>query len=187
MIRRVFFIFLLLMSAFQFTRPAKAGDQQLEQKLRAAFEAGRLKGLHNVLVRLDGKVLAEVSFPGEDQRWGRPIGVQKHGPNNLHDMRSITKSVVALLYGIALSEGIVPSVDKSLIAQFPEYPDPVADPERRKITIGDTLSMQMGTRWDENLPYTDPANSEIAMERAKDRYRFVLEQPMAAKPGTRWN
>jgi hypothetical protein len=30
--------------------------------------------------------------------------------------------------------------------------------------------------WREDLPYDSPANAEIAMERAPDRYRYVLER-----------
>lgn len=44
----------------------------------------------------------------------------------------------------------------------------------------------MGLEWDEERPYTDPANSEIAMERASDRYRFILDRPIVAEPGGRW-
>jgi CubicO group peptidase (beta-lactamase class C family) len=46
--------------------------------------------------------------------------------------------------------------------------------------------MTLGTEWDEQRPYTDPANSEIAMEAAADRYRFVLDRPVIAEPGKRW-
>jgi CubicO group peptidase (beta-lactamase class C family) len=46
--------------------------------------------------------------------------------------------------------------------------------------------MTLGTEWNEDLPYTDPANSEIAMERSWDRYRFILDQPIVAEPGERW-
>ena len=46
--------------------------------------------------------------------------------------------------------------------------------------------MTMGLQWDEDLPYSDPRNSEIAMERSSDRYRYVLEQPIVAPPGERW-
>jgi CubicO group peptidase (beta-lactamase class C family) len=54
------------------------------------------------------------------------------------------------------------------------------------MTIAHALSMTLGTEWDETLPYTDPRNSEIAMEMAKDRYRFVLDRPIVAEPGSRW-
>ena len=47
--------------------------------------------------------------------------------------------------------------------------------------------MTMGTDWDEStIPYTDPANSEIAMEFAPDRYRYVLERRVVEEPGRRW-
>jgi hypothetical protein len=37
--------------------------------------------------------------------------------------------------------------------------------------------MTMGTDWDElSVPYSDPTNSEIAMDMAPDRYRFVLKR-----------
>ena len=46
--------------------------------------------------------------------------------------------------------------------------------------------MKMGTEWNEDLPYSDPKNSEIAMEYAEDRYRFVLDRPMVNEPGDWW-
>jgi len=48
------------------------------------------------------------------------------------------------------------------------------------------LSMQMATEWSEDLPYTDPRNSEIAMEMAADRYRYFLDRPMVGEPGGGW-
>jgi CubicO group peptidase (beta-lactamase class C family) len=95
--------------------------------------------------------------------------------------------VVCLVYGIALAQGKVPAPDAGLMAQFPQYADLAADPARRRITIGHVLSMTMGTQWDElSIPYTNPANSEIAMENAPDRYRFILDRPVAGEPGLRW-
>ena len=45
----------------------------------------------------------------------------------------------------------------------------------------------MGTDWDElSIPYTNPANSEIAMDHAPDSFRFVLERPYVELPGERW-
>jgi CubicO group peptidase (beta-lactamase class C family) len=46
--------------------------------------------------------------------------------------------------------------------------------------------MRMGTEWSEDLPYTDPRNSEIAMEMATDRYRFALDRPLIGEPGLEW-
>ena len=165
---------------------AAEGDSTLNGRLKDAFDSGKLEGLHSTLVFHRGEILAEAYFPGKDQRWGEPLGERDHGPNTLHDLRSVTKSIVGLLYGIALAEGKVPPVDARLIAQFPEYTDLSVDPRRGAIRIGDALSMRMGTEWNEDLPYTDPRNSEIAMELSKDRYRFVLDRAMVAVPGQQW-
>ncbi len=158
----------------------------LNDGITTAHEDGALPGLHAVLVRYGEETLAEVYFSGRDERWGQTLGVRDHGPETLHDIRSVTKSVVGLLYGIALSEGKVPPPDAPLIAQFPDYSDLLGDPQRGGITVGHALSMKMGTEWSEDLPYTDPRNSEIAMELAEDRYRFALDRPMISDPGDYW-
>lgn len=137
--------------------------QTLEENLRSGFEAGQLPGLHGAIVDFRGERLAEVYFPGEDERWGSKIGVVNHEAHSLHDLRSVTKSVVGLLYGIALSEGQVLGPDQPLYDQFPGYRDLMEEPGRDRILIGHALSMQMGLEWNEDLPYSDPRNSEIAM------------------------
>jgi len=179
---------LALAVGFFIANPAalSARNLDLERNIKSAFEAGELSGLHSVLVMRKGEVFAEVYLEGPDENWGRPLGNRQHGPATLHDLRSVTKSIVGLLYGIALSEGLVPEVDECLVCQFPEYQDLAADSERRKILIHHALSMRMGTKWNEDLPYTNPENSEIAMELAEDRYRFVLDRPMIQEPGEGW-
>jgi CubicO group peptidase (beta-lactamase class C family) len=70
---------------------------------------------------------------------------------------------------------------------FPEYADLAADPARNRWTIYNALTMTMGTDWDElGVPYSDPTNSEIAMDTAPDRYRFILGAPVVMEPGRRW-
>ena len=47
--------------------------------------------------------------------------------------------------------------------------------------------MTMGTDWDESsIPYSNPANSEIAMDLAPDRFRYILERRVVMEPGKRW-
>ena len=84
-----------------------------------------LSGLHSVLIMKSDEILGEKHFPGKDLRWRVPIGNREPNANSLHDLLSITKSVVSLLYGVALSEGLVPDLDDRLVAQFPEYSDVV--------------------------------------------------------------
>ena len=161
-------------------------DTQLQSQIEQAHQAGQLDGLHGVLVIHKGEILAEQYFAGTDESWGQMLGVRTLTPTCLHDLRSVTKSVVSLLYGIALADGQVPGLDESLVEQFPDLSDLSADPERRKMTVRHALSMMMGTEWNEDFPYSDPRNSEIAMEMADDRYRFVLDRPLVDAPGEKW-
>ena len=134
-----------------------------------------------------GKLVLERYYRGEDEIWGRSIGTVAFDAQTRHDLRSVSKSIVGLLYGIALEAGQVPALDASVVEQFPQYPDLAADPARRAITVEHVLTMTTGMEWNEDLPYTDRRNSEVAMEYAEDRYRFVLEQPIVQPPGQDWD
>ena len=167
--------------------PADAGfAPDLGRKLAAGIESGLLRDLHAVLVGRAARLVLERYDEGPDENWGRPLGRVSFGPRTLHDLRSMTKSIVGLLYGIALDRGLVSAPDAPLLAQFPEYPDLGTDPQRARLKVEHALTMTLGMEWDESRPYTDPENSEIAMEAAPDRYRFILERPFVAKPGERW-
>lgn len=161
-------------------------DPALARKLLAGIEAGLIRDVHAVLVSRHGKLVLEHYREAPDESWGMPLGTVAFDALTLHDLRSVTKSVVGLLYGIALDRGLVPPPQAPLLAQFPDYPDLAADPARAGLTIGHALTMTLGLDWDEDRSYADPLNSEIAMENAPDRYRFVLEQAVLHAPGTHW-
>ena len=168
--------------------PAEAGFvPDLAERLAARLGDGGLPDIHSVLVARGGKLVLEHYGAGRDDAWGRDLGVVRFGPEVLHDVRSVSKSVVGLLYGIALGRGLVPGPEAGLLAQFPEYGDLAGDPGRAGITVRHALDMTMGTDWDEmSVPYSDPRNSEIAMEMAADRLRFVLGGRMVQAPGRGW-
>jgi len=173
--------------SWQTATPAQVGMQaSVLEGLDLAVRAGKLNNLHAVVVVRDGKLVFERYYAGSDERWTVPLGKVQFGPDVKHDLRSTSKGLVGLLYGIALSEGKVAAPDQLLLAQFPAYQDLQSDPLRRKIKIEHVLSMTFGTQWREDLPYTDPRNSEVAMYGAPNAARYVIEQPMAAEPGTRW-
>ncbi len=171
------------------TTPSEAGfAPDLEARLDKLIAEKRASGLHGVVIVRDGRLVLERYFEGEDNARGRPLGRVAFKPDTLHDMRSVSKGVVGLLYGIALAEGKVPPPEASLLASFPEYADLAAGAGRDRLTLHHVLTMTMGTDWDEtSVPYTSPANSEIAMDRAADRFRYVLERRVITEPGKRWN
>lgn len=161
-------------------------DTAIGRKLCAGVEAGLLPHLHAVLAERGGETVLESYGSGPDENWGRPIGDVRFDSETLHDLRSVSKSIVSLLYGIALERGEVPRLDTPILELFPDYPDLAGDPARQKLTVEHALTMTLGMEWDETRPYTDPENSEIAMEQAPDRYRYILERPIVAEPGSRW-
>jgi hypothetical protein len=64
-------------------------------------------------------------------------------------LRSASKNIVGLIYGIALADGKVPPPEAPLLASFPGYTDLAADPARNRWTIDNALTMTLGTDWDE--------------------------------------
>ena len=168
--------------------PEEAGFQaDLNDRLDMAREAGVLHNLHGVVAARGGRIFFERYFAGPDAARATPLGIVRFGPETLHDLRSVTKSIVGLLYGIAFSPGLAPPPESALLAAFPEYPDLASDPTRLRLTIAHALTMTLNLEWDElTLPYHDPRNSEVAMDAAPERYRFILERPLIGTPGERW-
>ncbi|WP_428492874.1 serine hydrolase domain-containing protein [Rhodopila sp.] len=170
------------------TDPEKAGfAPDLNDRFEIARQAGVLPNLHGVLAARGGQIFLERYLSGPDTARARPLGVLRFSPDLLHDLRSVTKSIVGLLYGIALAANHVPGPDANLLEQFPQYRDLAVDPARRHWTIAHALTMTLGTEWDETTrPYSDPRNSEIAMDNAADRIRYVLDRPIAAAAPQSW-
>ncbi len=167
--------------------PRASSATGMDDALDLGYRSGLLSDLHAVLASQNGRVVLEAYFSGEDQAWGTPLGSVSFGPSSLHDLRSVTKSIVSLLYGIALEREMVPPPQARLLDAFPEHADLASDPVRARWTISNAFNMRLGTEWNEALPYTDPANSEIQMENAPDRVRFVLDRAIVARPGTTWS
>lgn len=170
-------------------RPAFATSPKEDVALRLARaeQDGKVSGLHALLVSQRGKLVIEHYEPGADEALGRPLGTVAFAPDVLHDLRSVSKSVVGLLYGIALADGKVPPPEARLYDQFPEYADLASQPGRERLTLHHVLSMTLGLDWDElAIPYGNPGNAETAMEAAPDRFRFILERPIVGEPGVKW-
>lgn len=169
------------------TYRAAAASGDIDSLLAPLLRDGKVSGLHTLLAARGGRLLVERYWEGEDWNRGIPLGKVAFGPKVMHDLRSVSKSIVGMLYGIALADGKVPPPEAKLYAQFPEYADLAKEPGRDRFTIAHVLSMTLGTAWDEiTFPYSDPRNSEIQMDAAPDRYRFILDRPIVGEPGVKW-
>ncbi|GLQ55550.1 serine hydrolase domain-containing protein [Devosia nitrariae] len=159
----------------------------LPDQLDTALGGDFYDGVHSVVLARGGKLVYERYLSGDDEIFGLTKEGVVFSPERLHDIRSITKSVVGLLYGIALKDGLVPQLDTPLFRAFPEYPDLPRHPRRREILVSHALSMTMGLEWDEmSQPYGEFSNSENAMYRVSDSIRFALDRPISVTAGTVW-
>ncbi|AVA22881.1 MULTISPECIES: serine hydrolase [unclassified Rhizobium] len=158
------------------------------------FDADRLRGIgphfeawteanaHAILIARHGKLVYERYFTGEDRTWGTPLGRVAFHAGLKHDLRSITKSITSLLVGIAIENGWIDDLDTPVFSFFPDHAD-LRTPEKDRITLRHLLTMSAGLAWSEELPYSDPANSERRMMEAADPHRYVLEQNVARPAG----
>ncbi|WP_224245376.1 serine hydrolase domain-containing protein [Hyalangium gracile] len=102
--------------------------------------------------------------------------------DELHDLRSATKSFTSLLTGIALEQHLLPGVDTPILPLLQKYaPLENADERKERITVRRLLEMRTGLAcndWEEDSP-----GKEEKMYDSKDWVRFVLDLPMAEEPG----
>ena len=166
-------------------------QQGLDPKLICALgpSLAKLTGAdpHGVVVARNGVLVYEQYFDGDDMRGSTWIGIAPHDANTLHNMESITKSVIALLVGIAFDRGWLKDLDAPILSFFPEYGD-LRTPDKDRITLRHLLSMTSGLNWPERASSSfNPGNILRWGFVSPDPYRFVLERPIEAPPGTAWN
>ncbi len=98
---------------------------------RAVAQARSLERLNSLIVARDGEVVVAEAFRGRGL--GTPVNV-----------KSVSKSIVAALIGIAIDRGILEGPDQTIGALLDTRIPDEADPRVRDITLGNLLSMQAG-------------------------------------------
>ena len=105
---------------------------------------GTYPNIHSLLILKNGRLVYEKYFSGEDvERGKRNLGVVAHGIDTLHDMRSVTKSIVGMTVMIAHAQGKIKSLDQNVFEFFPEFAK-YADGDKKTITLKHLLSMSSG-------------------------------------------
>ncbi len=125
----------------------------------AAKAAAGLPRLHSLLVSQRGTLVLERYYRGTR-------------PTSAANIKSVSKSVLSALVGIAIERKLIPDV-KAPIASF--FPDRL-DAARRAITIEDLLTMRSG------LESTSIRNYG-AWVQSPDWVRYALRRPMIGPPG----
>ena len=138
-----------------------------------AVISGKFPGVHSVLIAKNGRLVSENYFEGF-----------RH--TTLHDLRSATPLVTALLTGIAIDQGLLPGVDTPVRPFFPEY-DSLQNPDPRKslITVRHLLTMTAGFACND-WSRTSLGN-EAKMLRGEDWVKLIWDLPLSFSPGEAWS
>ncbi len=142
--------------------------------------------IHSLLILKDNKLVYENYFAGYDEIIGKKLGYVEHSVDDLHDCRSISKSVTSACIGIAVKKGLIANIDEPVFSYFKQYQDKF-DVQKKKITIRHLLTMTSGLKWNEDISYRDPRNTELRMDMSSDPIGFILGRPMTSEPGSTWN
>lgn len=168
------------------SQPAAVGiDATIINKIDTAVGNGTFPNIHSVLIAKDNKLVYENYWKGKDEVWGNDAGIKDHTKDSLHDIRSVTKSIVSACFGILLQQGKIKSTSQKIFEFFPEYKKQDTG-LKSLLTIEHLLTMTSGLKWNEEVPYDNPENSEIQMIMSGHPAEYVLNQPMEMPPGKQW-
>ena len=161
----------LLLGAAPAVRPPSAPDPEAPalrlapaQREAILAQARSLPRLRSLLVATGGTLLEEHYFNGATRE-------------TRANLKSASKTLIAILVGIAIDRGHLAGVDQPIADFFPEDLGE-ADPIRRSITIEDLLTMRSGLETTSNRNYGRWVAS-------RHWVRHVLTRPMVDRPGGR--
>lgn len=130
----------------------------------ASARAASVDRLRSLLVVRHGRLAHERYFHGNNAE-------------TLADVRSITKTVVGALVGVAMAHGAIDGPDQPItdFLSTDEYP---VRAEHASITVGDLLTMSSGIDWTER-----GATGYLDWIQSSDRVAYLLERELVADPG----
>lgn len=151
----------LLVASLIFFATAVRGHEPVTLFPGLTDGASELERLHSLVIAVDGETVFSQSVRGP--------GTEK--PANI---KSLSKTVLSAVVGIAIDRGVFASVDQS-IATILDVPGN-ASARVNEVTIGHLLSMQAGLQRTSGRYYGEWVNSENWVD-------YALSRPFVAEPG----
>ena len=99
--------------------------------------------------------------------------------NDLHIIYSCTKSVTSALIGIAVQQGVLTSINERVVDLFSDRTIANLNVQKQAMTVQHLLTMTAGFEWDDDVNFW-------SMQGSGNWVQYVLDQPMAADPGSEW-
>jgi len=140
----------------------------LFQKMDSTINSGKYERITSVVIAHRGKALFEKYYNKKDI-------------NSKHNARSVTKTMAALLTGIALDKGHITS-EKDKIFDYLQHKLPINNTDKRKeeITIEDLLTMSSIVECNDDNSYS--RGNEERMYIIEDWAKFYLDLPVYSYP-----
>jgi len=154
---------ILVLASLALTVSAQGTAAQEDRFAGAVNAASELPRLHSLLASWRGEVVLERYFNGA--RATRAANV-----------KSVSKSVISALVGVAVERGLVPGPQTPIRTYFPEIAKD-KDARKQRITIEDLLTMRSGLESTSNRNYG-------AWVQSRNWVQHALAKPLFAEPGT---
>lgn len=160
-------LFALLSAIVHFSNVAAAQTPKIDRALldQGMAQARELPRLRSLLISVGGELLEERYFNG----------ARANQPANL---KSVSKSILSALIGIALDRGYLKNVREPIGHHFSDMLEGNGDGRRKAITIEDLLTMRSGLESTSNVNYGREVQSGQLV-------RHILTRPLIDEPGGR--
>lgn len=159
-------IFRLILPLMLLALPSHEGACAEQEPIGTAAivdEIFRTGPVRSFMLQRDGELIVDAHRRG--MRADRDVNV-----------KSVAKSIVSLLVGIAIEQGHLRGADQSIGEFFPDYFKARPDPAKESITIEDLLTMRAGLASTSRRNYGRWVLSDSWIE-------YALDRPLVEQPG----
>ncbi|MCJ8319052.1 MAG: beta-lactamase family protein [Colwellia sp.] len=141
-----------------------------EKSTRLIKISNQLPFLNSLLVYEKGYLVTEHYFNDLDE-------------NYVANIKSVSKSIISMLVGIALEKKYLNSLDDKVVDILPGYVTPKMDSRLKDITVRHLLSMRAGFNYNEMAFYLEGQNP---IWDSQDTVKAILALPLNYSPGERY-
>ncbi len=131
--------------------------------LDSAVVNGVFKNITSILIARKGQLIFEKYYNGATEA-------------TRHNTRSATKTITAILTGLAIDQKFIPSESASVLPYFKDKKIENPDPRQQKITIEDLLTMSSMLECDDDNQFS--SGNEERMYLIEDYFQFALDLPI---------
>ncbi len=135
---------------WQFSEPEEEG-MDADLLAEGLSTLGRYPALYSVLIARNDHLVVERYFNGQNK-------------SSSHEIASASKSILSVLVGLALEDGIFTSTDQTLGEVLPVPFEDSAPAERSLLTLSQLMTMQTGFAWEPTITRGQSQKSGVSIK-----------------------